>query len=137
MISIANQTETFVIWERETGRAIHPAIVWQDRRTSAECEAHVRAGHEPLVRARTGLELDATFPATKIRWVLDHVPGALRSAEAGELAHWKILEKLNEKAGNPAIAEAVKGRVLDDPARQTVPGYEDAVKNYYEMLTTP
>ena len=79
-----------MIWERATGRPIHPAIVWQDRRSSAACEALVDAGHEPLVRARTGLELDATFPASKIRWVLDHVPGAARAAEAGELAYGDV-----------------------------------------------
>ena len=72
-LGIANQTETFVVWERATGRPIHPAIVWQDRRTDAAC-AELRAeGHEELVRERTGLELDATFPATKLRWLLDHV----------------------------------------------------------------
>jgi glycerol kinase len=89
-LSIANQTETFVLWERESGRPIHPAIVWQDRRSAAACEELARAGHEPLVRARTGLELDATFPATKIRWLLDRVPGAVRAAEAGELAYGDV-----------------------------------------------
>jgi glycerol kinase len=89
-LSIANQTETFVIWERASGRPIHAAIVWQDRRSQAACEALVEAGCEPLVRGRTGLELDATFPASKIRWVLDHVPGAARAAEAGELAYGDV-----------------------------------------------
>jgi glycerol kinase len=89
-LSIANQTETFVIWERESGTPIHPAIVWQDRRSSAACEALAGAGHEPLVRGRTGLELDATFPASKIRWLLDHVPGAAGAAEAGELAYGDV-----------------------------------------------
>jgi glycerol kinase len=89
-LSIANQTETFVIWERESGTPIHPAIVWQDRRSSAACEALAGTGHEPLVRGRTGLELDATFPASKIRWLLDHVPGAARAAEAGELAYGDV-----------------------------------------------
>ena len=79
-----------MIWERATGRPIHPAIVWQDRRTAAACAALVAAGHEPLVRARTGLELDATFPASKIRWLLEHVPGAARAAEAGELAYGDV-----------------------------------------------
>ena len=79
-----------MIWERETGRPIHPAIVWQDRRTSGVCDRLVDAGYGPLVRARSGLELDATFPASKIRWVLDHVPGALRAAEAGELAYGDV-----------------------------------------------
>jgi glycerol kinase len=89
-LAIANQTETLVLWERASGRPIHPAIVWQDRRSSAACEALAVAGHEPLVRGRTGLELDATFPASKIRWVLDNVPGAARAAEAGELAYGDV-----------------------------------------------
>lgn len=89
-LSIANQTETFVIWERESGRPIHPAIVWQDRRSAAACQALADAGHEPLVRGRTGLALDATFPASKIRWLLEHVPGALAGAEAGELAYGDV-----------------------------------------------
>ena len=70
-LGIANQTETFVVWERATGRAVHPAIVWQDRRTDAACAALRAEGHEALVSERTGLELDATFPATKLRWLLD------------------------------------------------------------------
>ncbi len=89
-LSIANQTETFVVWERASGRPIHPAIVWQDRRSSAACDELASAGHEALVRGRTGLELDATFPASKIRWLLDHVPGAARAAEAGELAYGDV-----------------------------------------------
>jgi glycerol kinase len=89
-LSIANQTETFVIWERGSGRPIHPAIVWQDRRSAAACQALADAGHEPLVRTRTGLELDATFPASKIRWLLEHVPGAMPAAEAGELAYGDV-----------------------------------------------
>jgi glycerol kinase len=89
-LALANQTETFVVWERASGRPIHPAIVWQDRRTAAACEALAQAGHEPFVRGRTGLELDATFPATKLRWVLEHVPGALAAAEAGELAYGDV-----------------------------------------------
>jgi glycerol kinase len=90
-LGIANQTETFVVWERATGRAIHPAIVWQDRRTDAAC-ADLRAqGHEALVRERTGLELDATFPATKLRWVLDHVEGADPDRLSyGDVASWLL-----------------------------------------------
>jgi glycerol kinase len=109
LLSIANQTETFVIWERESGRPIHPAIVWQDRRTSAECEALAQAGHEPLVRARTGLELDATFPATKIRWVLEHVPGAVRAAEAGELAYGDVASWLVYSLGGRALHQSEAG----------------------------
>lgn len=89
-VGIANQTETFVIARRATGEPIHPAISWQDRRTADVCAALAAAGHESLVRARTGLELDATFPATKVAWVLDHIPGARAAAEAGELVYHDV-----------------------------------------------
>jgi glycerol kinase len=85
-IGITNQRETTLIWERATGRPIHNAIVWQDRRTAPTCVALREAGHEPLVTARTGLLLDPYFSATKIGWMLDHVPGARARAERGELA---------------------------------------------------
>ncbi|MDR5651706.1 glycerol kinase GlpK [Ruixingdingia sedimenti] len=85
-IGLTNQRETVVIWDRGTGRAIHPAVVWQDRRTAAAC-AHLRTeGHEGLVSARTGLLLDPYFSAGKIAWILDHVEGARARAERGELA---------------------------------------------------
>ena len=85
-LGITNQRETVVIWERATGRPIHNAIVWQDRRTAAHCAELKEAGHEADVRARTGLVLDPYFSATKAAWILDHVPGARARAEAGELA---------------------------------------------------
>jgi len=85
-IGITNQRETTVVWERATGRAIHNAIVWQDRRTADICRALKEAGHEPDVRAKTGLLLDPYFSATKVAWILDHVPGARARAERGELA---------------------------------------------------
>ncbi|HEX9078127.1 MAG TPA: glycerol kinase GlpK [Desulfuromonadaceae bacterium] len=85
-IGITNQRETTVVWDRRTGRPIHNAIVWQDRRTAGECDRLRAEGHEPAVRARTGLVLDAYFSATKLAWILDNVPGARRRAEAGELA---------------------------------------------------
>lgn len=89
-IGIANQRETTVVWDRATGRPIHHAIVWQDRRTASEC-AQLRAqGHEPTFRARTGLVLDPYFSGTKLAWLLDHVPGARIRAEAGELAFGTI-----------------------------------------------
>ena len=89
-IGIANQRETTVLWERASGRALAPAIVWQDRRTAAEC-ARLRAeGWADDVRARTGLELDPYFSATKLAWLLDHVPGARERAERGELAFGTI-----------------------------------------------
>jgi len=85
-IGIANQRETTLVWERASGAAIYPAIVWQDRRTAGRCEELQRAGAGDVVRAKTGLLLDAYFSATKIAWILDHVPGARARAEAGELA---------------------------------------------------
>jgi glycerol kinase len=85
-IGVTNQRETTVIWDRATGRAIHPAIVWQDRRTASTCRSLRDAGHEALVRARTGLVLDPYFSASKAAWILDHVEGARSRAQAGELA---------------------------------------------------
>jgi glycerol kinase len=84
-IGITNQRETTVVWERATGRPIHPAVVWQSRASAAICERLRSEGHEKLVRARTGLVIDAYFSGTKIRWILDQVPGAQKRAEAGEL----------------------------------------------------
>lgn len=89
-IGITNQRETTVIWDRQTGQAIYPAIVWQDRRTAEQCRALARAGHEPEITARTGLLLDAYFSATKIAWILDHVEGARERAQRGELAFGTI-----------------------------------------------
>jgi glycerol kinase len=85
-LGIANQRETTLIWERATGRPIANAIVWQDRRTADVCEALEAAGHAEMVAERTGLRLDPYFSATKIGWMLDHVPGARGRAEAGALA---------------------------------------------------
>jgi glycerol kinase len=85
-IGIANQRETCVIWERASGRALAPAIVWQDRRTAQHCEQLIAAGHEPTIERLTGLRLDPYFSATKLGWLLDQVPGARARAERGELA---------------------------------------------------
>lgn len=85
-IGIANQRETTLVWDRRSGRPIHHAIVWQDRRTAAQCAKLAGAGHSSLVSARTGLLLDPYFSASKIAWLLDHVAGARQRAEAGELA---------------------------------------------------
>ena len=84
-IGITNQRETTVLWSRETGRPVAPAIVWQDRRTTARCEA-LSPAERQLIQSRTGLVPDAYFSATKLQWLLDNVPGARRRAEAGELA---------------------------------------------------
>ncbi len=85
-IGITNQRETVIVWERATGKAIHPAIVWQDRRTAALCKALDESGAGEIVASKTGLVLDPYFSATKIRWILDNVPGARARAERGELA---------------------------------------------------
>ncbi len=75
-----------MLWDRRTGRPVHPAIVWQDRRTAGLCDDLRRGGHGPLVRRKTGLVIDAYFAGTKLRWLLDHVPGARDRAGRGELA---------------------------------------------------
>ncbi|TXM71650.1 glycerol kinase GlpK [Methylobacterium sp. WL69] len=85
-LGITNQRETTLIWDRATGAPIHPALVWQDRRTAGHCARLKAEGHEPLVTARTGLILDPYFSATKIAWLLDAVPGARARAERGDLA---------------------------------------------------
>ncbi|MBV1796056.1 glycerol kinase GlpK [Siccirubricoccus sp. G192] len=85
-LGITNQRETVVLWDRATGQALHRAIVWQDRRTADACAALREGGHEALLSARTGLLADPYFSATKLAWLLDHVPGARRRAERGELA---------------------------------------------------
>ncbi|MCA9636370.1 MAG: glycerol kinase GlpK [Myxococcales bacterium] len=85
-IGITNQRETSLVWERASGRPLHRALVWQDRRTADACQALRDAGHEPRIRELTGLVLDPYFSATKIAWVLDHVDGARDRAARGELA---------------------------------------------------
>ena len=89
-IGIANQRETTVVWNRENGRPIHRAIVWQDRRTAEACAELKNAGHEPKVAARTGLLLDPYFSGTKVAWILDNVDGARDAANAGRLAFGTI-----------------------------------------------
>jgi glycerol kinase len=84
-IGITNQRETVVLWERESGRPIHNAIVWQDRRTAPLCRKLVKSGHEPTFSRRTGLLVDPYFSGTKITWLLDRLKGARRRAERGEI----------------------------------------------------
>src|ERR1700756_5451401 len=85
-IGITNQRETVIVWDRATGKPVHPAIVWQDRRTADFCAALEQAGLGNTISDRTGLVIDPYFSATKIRWILDSVPGARDRAERGELA---------------------------------------------------
>jgi glycerol kinase len=99
-IGIANQRETTIVWNRETGQPVYNAIVWQDRRTADFCERLRSEGHAPLIQQRTGLLIDSYFSASKISWILENVPGARRDAEAGKLAFgtvdtwllWKLTE---------------------------------------------
>ncbi|RID91188.1 glycerol kinase [Gemmobacter lutimaris] len=85
-IGITNQRETTLLWDRATGQPLHNAIVWQDRRTAPICERLRAAGHEALITARTGLLLDPYFSGTKLKWLLDTIPGARERARSGELA---------------------------------------------------
>ena len=83
-LGITNQRETTIVWDRASGEPVHRAIVWQDRRTAKYCDS-IRAAQGDTIRAKTGLVLDAYFSATKVKWILDHVPGARACAEKGEL----------------------------------------------------
>jgi len=89
-IGITNQRETVVVWDRETGEAIHKAIVWQDRRTAKFCAELKKQGYEKMVRKKTGLLLDPYFSGTKLKWLLDNIKGARKGADKGELAFGTI-----------------------------------------------
>ena len=89
-IGITNQRETTVVWERATGKPICNAIVWQDRRTAAACDRLKAHGLAPMIRRKTGLVVDAYFSATKLQWILHHIPGVKKRAQAGELAFGTI-----------------------------------------------
>lgn len=84
-IGITNQRETTIVWDKETGTPVYNAIVWQCRRTSDYCDSLKDRGLTDVIREKTGLVIDAYFSATKIKWILDHVPGAREKAEAGRL----------------------------------------------------
>ena len=90
-IGITNQRETVVVWERQSGRPVHRAIVWQCRRTADLCQKLKEQGVEEEVRQKTGLLLDPYFSATKVKWILDQVPGARKEAENGVLA-WGTID---------------------------------------------
>ncbi|HMM05431.1 MAG TPA: glycerol kinase GlpK [Clostridiales bacterium] len=99
-IGITNQRETTVVWDKATGEPVNPAIVWQCRRTAEDCAALIDEGYGEMIREKTGLCIDAYFSATKIKWILDHVPGTRKKAERGELLFgtvdtwllWKLTE---------------------------------------------
>ncbi len=89
-IGITNQRETTVVWDRKTGKPVHKAIVWQDRRTSGYCDQLKNEGHSAMIQQKTGLIIDAYFSATKVKWILDNVEGARDMAKKGELAFGTI-----------------------------------------------
>lgn len=106
-IGIANQRETTIVWDRRSGAPVHPAIVWQDRRTASQCEALLTAGQGPLFAQRTGLLIDPYFSGTKLAWILEHVPGARGRAERGELAFGTV---------DSWLAWKLTGRHVTDPS---------------------
>jgi len=103
LLALTNQRETTVLWERDSGEPIAPAIVWQDRRTAQACDALRERGHAPRIAARTGLVIDAYFSASKLQWLLDHVPQARRRAERGELAFGTVDSWLLFKLSGGAV----------------------------------
>ncbi|GAA5316608.1 MAG: glycerol kinase GlpK [Candidatus Pelagadaptatus aseana] len=104
-IGITNQRETTIVWDKNTGKPVYNAIVWQDRRTAAQCEQLKADGFEDMVHAKTGLLLDPYFSATKIAWILDHQPGLRAQAEQGELLFgtvdsyllWRLSDGISHK----------------------------------------
>ncbi|MEX3013983.1 glycerol kinase GlpK [Gymnodinialimonas hymeniacidonis] len=117
-IGITNQRETVVVWDRKTGRPIHNALVWQDRRTAEICDAMKERGLEALIREKTGLVIDAYFSGTKIAWILDNVEGARARAEKGELAvgtidSWLIWNLTGGKVHVTDVSNASRTQLMD------------------------
>ncbi|MGB3799751.1 MAG: FGGY family carbohydrate kinase, partial [Lewinella sp.] len=122
-IGITNQRETTLIWDRETGQPIHHAIVWQDRRTASICDQLTKRGLEDHVRQTTGLVIDAYFSGTKIKWLLDNVPGARQRAEAGELCFgtmdsWLVYKLTDGKEHVTDVTNAGRTMLFDIRKRQ-------------------
>lgn len=110
-IGITNQRETAVLWDKKTGQPLHNAIVWQDRRTAAYCDQLKQEGWSKSIQAKTGLVIDAYFSGTKIKWMLDHVPGARAKAAAGELCagtidSWLLWKLTNGKVHATDVSNA-------------------------------
>ncbi len=112
-MGITNQRETTVVWRRQTGEPIHPAIVWQDRRSETLCAQLREQGHEALVQSKTGLLIDAYFSGTKLQWILDNVPGAREQAQRGELAFgtvdsWLMFKLTNGRSHVTDVSNAAR-----------------------------
>lgn len=108
-VGITNQRETVCVWDRETGEPLHRALVWQDRRTAGRCDELRAAGHEPLVRTRTGLVLDPYFSGTKIEWLLANVDGLAEQARSGRavfgtIDSWLVFNLTGEHVTDPSNA---------------------------------
>jgi glycerol kinase len=117
-IGITNQRETTLVWDRNSGEPIHHAIVWQDRRTAGDCDALRAAGYDDLVQRKSGLLIDAYFCASKLRWLLEHVPGARKRAEAGQLAFgtidsWLIWKLTGGKVHATDVTNASRTMLMD------------------------
>lgn len=122
-IGITNQRETTIIWDRKSGKAIHNAIVWQDRRTSAYCDELKEQGKADLINKKTGLILDAYFSATKIKWILDNVEGAREKAEKGDLAFgtvdsWLVWKLTGGKCHVTDVSNASRTMIFNIHERQ-------------------
>jgi len=112
-LGITNQRETTIVWDRKTGKPVHNAIVWQDRRTAAYCDELKSGGHAEMIQQKTGLILDAYFSATKIKWILDHVDAARQKAQKGELAFgtvdaWLVWKLTNGRVHATDISNACR-----------------------------
>jgi glycerol kinase len=132
-IGITNQRETTVVWERATGRPIHNAIVWQDRRTTERCEALQARGLDAMIAAKTGLVIDPYFSATKLAWILDQVDGARQRAAAGELAFGTIDSFLAWRlSGGAHVTDATNAArtMLFDIHRQD---WDDALLGLFDL----
>ncbi len=122
-IGITNQRETTVVWDRQSGKPVHNAIVWQSRQSLAICERLVTEGYAPVVREKTGLLIDAYFSGSKIRWILDHVGGARARAELGDLLFgtidsWLIWNLTGGKLHVTDVSNAARTLLFDIHARQ-------------------
>ncbi|MBI3368880.1 MAG: glycerol kinase, partial [Burkholderiales bacterium] len=126
-IGITNQRETTVVWNRRSGRAIHNAIVWQDRRGEPLCAQLREQGHAEQIRQSTGLVVDSYFSASKIRWLLDHVSGAHIAAAKGELAFgtidsWLLWKLTNGRVHATDVSNASRTMLFDIRHNQWDPG---------------
>ncbi len=125
-IGITNQRETTVVWDRNTGQPVYPAIVWQSRQTVPICERVQRDGHATLIRERTGLVVDAYFSASKLAWILEHVDGARDRAEAGDLLFgtidsWLVWNLCGRRAHVTDVSNASRTLLFDIHQRRWCP----------------